>query len=212
MKIVVFGATGYVGKFVVEHCLTSNHYVKAFGRNVENLIDKDLREENFEAIKGYVFDEIQVYNALKNCDAVISCLGGGYDGIDTTRSLGIKNIILQMQKAAVKRIVSIGAFGILNFDETELIFQTKDYPQEFIPVSLEHFAAYNYLKESNLDWTFICPSNILNQPFNGNYLTSLNYPTNPNKDEINVGNLVDCILKSIEENTFIKQKIAISNS
>jgi hypothetical protein len=39
-----------------------------------------------------VFDEAEVFEAIENSDAVISVLGGGFDGIDKTRSLGIKTL------------------------------------------------------------------------------------------------------------------------
>ena len=71
MKITVFGATGMVGKRVVAQALAKGFSVNAFGRNVEDLIDKDNRDEHLSAIKGYVFDETDVYKAVKNADAVI---------------------------------------------------------------------------------------------------------------------------------------------
>ena len=60
MKITVFGATGLVGKRVIELGLAHGHKMTAFGRNVDSLIDKDARNENFTAIKGYVFDAADV--------------------------------------------------------------------------------------------------------------------------------------------------------
>lgn len=89
-----------VGKHIVRYALSLGHNVKAFGRNVESLIDEDLRNYNLETVKGYVFNEDDVFDAVKGSDAVLSALGGSFDGIDKTRSLGIKNIITQMKKRA----------------------------------------------------------------------------------------------------------------
>ncbi len=97
MTVTIFGATGMVGKYLVTQALAAGFKVIAFGRNIEKLIDTDLSNQSLVAIKGYVFDEDEVFNALKDSDAVLSALGGGYDGIDKTRTLGIKNIIKQMQ-------------------------------------------------------------------------------------------------------------------
>ena len=95
MHITVFGATGQVGKRVVQQALNRGYTVTAFGRNVASLIDADNRNENLIARKGYIFDAKDVANALKDADAVISVLGGAFDGADKSRSLGIKNIITQ---------------------------------------------------------------------------------------------------------------------
>jgi uncharacterized protein len=211
MIITVFGATGQVGLQVIEQALAKNYTVKAFGRNIETLIDKDLRTENFVAIKGYVFDEDEVYNAIKGSNAVISCLGGGYDINDKTRSLGMKNILKQIQKTNIKKMVGIGAYGILNNEDNTLILEREEYPEEYKPVSLEHLAALHLLENSLLDWTFICPPNIINEKCNGNYTTAETYLPQPNNWQISSGNLAHCILKTIEQNIFVKQKVGISN-
>jgi putative NADH-flavin reductase len=114
MIITVFGATGQVGKRTVRYALAKGHTVRAFGRNIEGLIDRDLDDEKLVAIKGSVFDEDEVYDAVRGVEAVISSLGGAFDGNDKTRSLGIKTIAQQMQKAGVRRIVAVGGSGVLN--------------------------------------------------------------------------------------------------
>src|SRR5215467_1240825 len=113
MILTLFGATGKVGKRVVQMALASGNKVRAFGRNVEGFIDEDLRNQNFAAIKGYVFSSGDVFDAIKGCDAVLSALGGATDGTDKTRSLGMKNIIAQMEKTGVKRIIAVGGSGVL---------------------------------------------------------------------------------------------------
>ncbi len=64
MILTIFGATGMVGKKLVRYALANGYDVRAFGRNVQNLIDADLRNEHLEAIHGYVFNETDVYNAV----------------------------------------------------------------------------------------------------------------------------------------------------
>jgi uncharacterized protein len=147
---------------------------------------------------------------LKGCDAVISSIGGAFDGNDKTRSLGIKNITQQMQKAGVKRIVAVGGMGILNADEHTLIIDTENYPAEFIPVGNEHRKAYEYLKNSSLDWTFVCSPNILNDGPTGNYITSKDYPPKPNNMKINAGDLAQFMLNELEKNEYVKAKVGIS--
>nr|MCU0322704.1 NAD(P)H-binding protein [Chitinophagaceae bacterium] len=137
MTITVFGATGQVGKQVVNQALALDFTVKAFGRNVEYLIDADNRNKKFEAIKGYVFDANEVLEAIQHTDAVISTLGGSFDGTDRTRSLGMKNIISQMQIAGVNRIIALGGLGVLNANEKTFIIDSPNYPEEYKAVGLE---------------------------------------------------------------------------
>lgn len=208
MNLVIFGATGQVGKQLVKQALFNGHHVKAFGRNV--FTEFSTEEKNLELIKGGVFDEEEVLYAVKDCDAVLSALGGSFDGTDKTRSLGIKNIIAQMKKAGVKRIVALGGMGILNFDETTLLIDTGDYPKEYVPVGDEHRKAYDYLKVSGLDWTFVCSPNIINAEATGEFITNANYPPEPNKYEINAGDLALFMLGEASKNDYVRERVGIS--
>ncbi|WP_462250175.1 NAD(P)-dependent oxidoreductase [Ferruginibacter sp.] len=209
MNLIIFGATGMVGKQLVKQALLTGHHVKAFGRNV--FTELNMEEKKLELIKGALFDEGEVSNAIKGCDAVLSALGGGFDGNDKTRTLGIKNIIAQMKKNTIKRIVAIGGLGVLNFDETTLLLEQEDYPKEYLPVGLEHKKAYEYLKESDLDWTFVCPPNIIDYEVTGVYITKANYAPEPNNNKIYAGDLAMFMLNELGKNEYVKSKVGISN-
>jgi len=212
MRLTIFGATGMVGKHIVRHALASGHYVKAFGRNVESLIDYDLRNENFEAVKGYVFDENDVFDAVKGSNAVLSALGGSFDGTDKTRSLGIKNIVSQMEKAGVKRIVALGGLGILNADDNSLIMDKPTYPKEFLPVGKEHLQAYLYLKNSNLNWTIVGSPDLVEAEATGEYVTAADRPPTPNVGKINAGNLALFMVSEVAQNKYLNHRVGISNA
>jgi len=209
MNIIVFGATGLVGKQLVQQALLNGDTVKAFGRNVFSEFEPDTN--NLQLIKGALFDEGEVAAAIKGSDAVLSALGGGFDGTDKTRTLGIKNIIAQMKKTNVKRIVAVGGMGILNANENSLIMDGEGFPKEYIPVCLEHQKVYEYLKESNLDWTLVCPSEILNQSATGEFITKANYAPEPDKYKINAGDLALFMLGELDKNNYIKERVGISN-
>ncbi len=212
MTITVFGATGQVGKYVVAQSLAMGYSVRAFGRSIESLIDKDNNNEKLTAIKGYIFDESDVFGAIEGSDAVISVLGGAFDGKDHTRSLGMKNIVAQMEKAGLSRIVALGGMGILNAAESEdgLLIDQPDYPEQYKPVGLEHLAAFRSLEASKLQWTFICSPDILNVPGNKQYITSANFAPQPNHYQIAAGDLADCMLQCIQQNQYIGQRVGIS--
>lgn len=210
MNLIVFGATGQVGKRVVSTALAHGHKVKAFGRNVHTLIDADIRNDKLEAIKGSVFDEEAVYNAITGCDGVLSALGGGFDGVDKTRSLGIKTIIAQMKKAAVNKIVAVGNSAVLSTSNNEYILDQPDFPAEYIPVGQEHLQAYQYLVESNLSFTFLCPPAIHDADASENYTTSETYLPQPNLQYINAGDIAHFMLKEIEHQQYPRKRVGMS--
>ncbi|HMP94298.1 MAG TPA: NAD(P)H-binding protein, partial [Phnomibacter sp.] len=96
MQVTIFGATGMVGRQLIIHCLAKHYKVIAFGRNVSGLIDADLKSDQLTAIQGYVFNDADVKKALTGSQAVLSALGGRFDGQDKARSLGMKKVIQGM--------------------------------------------------------------------------------------------------------------------
>lgn len=209
MHIIIFGATGTVGKHLVKQALYMGHHVKAFGRNV---FTADLPiDDKLELVQGALFDEDQVYKAIKGCDAVLSSLGGDSNGVDVTRSLGMKNIVTQMKKAGVQRIVAVGGMGSLNADEETLVMDLPDYPGKFLPVSREHLKAYMFLKDTELSWTIVCPPDIINAEPTGDFITAADYPPSPNSNKINAGDLALFMLNEMEKNEFVLHRVGISN-
>ncbi|NCU02667.1 MAG: NAD(P)H-binding protein [Chitinophagaceae bacterium] len=207
MKLIVFGATGQVGLQVVKQALWRGYHVKAFGRNVYEM---KIEDDHLETIKGALFDEGEVLAALEGCDVVISVIGGAFDGADKARSLGMKTIVSQMPKAGISRIVALGNMSILNFDEHSLILDQKDYPEEYLPVGNEHRKAFEHLKNSDLNWTFLCSPDIINEGPTGNYITAVDYPPKPNKNHVNAGDLAQFMLNEAERNEFVKCRVGIS--
>ena len=209
MKLIIFGATGMVGKQLVKQALFAGHSVKAFGRNV---FTEDLpNDEQLELVQGALFDEGQVNKAVKGCDAVLSVLGGGNNETDVTRSLGMKNIVAQMQKAGVSRIVALGGMGSLMADEETLIMDTPDFPAQFYPVSKEHYKAFEFLKASSLEWTFVCPPDIIDADPTGSFVTNADYPPASGRNRINSGDLALFMLKELTNKEFVGHRVGISN-
>ena len=209
MQIVIFGATGMVGMQLVKQALYKGYKVRAFGRNV---FTADLpKSDQLELIQGALFDQEQVYEAIKGTDAVVSSLGGDSTGADMTRSLGMKNIITQMQKAGVSRIVAVGGMGSLNADDDTLVMDRPNYPAKFLPVSREHLKAWGFLQASPLDFTFVCPPDILDADTTGNFITCRDFVPSPNSNKINAGDLALFMLSELNKNEFIRQRVGICN-
>ncbi len=209
MILTIFGATGMVGKHLVKQALLMGHTVRAFGRNV--FTSNFAENEKLHLIQGALFDAKEVLKAVKGSDAVLSALGGASDGSDKTRSLGIKNIVAQMEKANVQRLVAVGGMGVLNAPDDTLLIDDENYPPEFIPVGLEHLKAYGILKTSALNWTFVGAPDIVDAEVTGAYRTAADYPPSPNSFRIKAGDLAMFMLNELDKNEYSKKRVGISN-
>ena len=69
MKVLLTGATGFLGKYVIEELKNNSYQVVAFGRNEK--IGKTLIDENVEFFKGDIDNLDDLYKASQDCTAVI---------------------------------------------------------------------------------------------------------------------------------------------
>ncbi len=106
MKILIFGATGGVGREAVRFALDRGYEVDAFVRNPEKL---RLERQNLRVIQGELSDEESVRKAMIGIDAVISALGPSLDRKATGMPLveGTRNIVDAMEQAGVKRFIGM---------------------------------------------------------------------------------------------------------
>jgi uncharacterized protein len=206
MNVIVFGATGQMGRQLIKQALWKGHIVKAFGRNIHEL---DTEDEKLQTIKGSVFDDNDIKKALKGCDAVVSALGGGVGDTDITRSLGIKKIIAGMKALKINRIIAIGGLGVLNAAEDKYIFENEDFPDQYKAITAEHFKAFEQLKNSGLDWTFMCPPDLVEAPYAGKYQVSKNYPPQ-GSFKINTGDLAEFMISELANNAFLQCRVGIA--
>lgn len=208
MTVTVFGATGLVGKYLVKQALLKGFNVRAFARNILAADYPD--NEKLKLMPGSAFDEGQVLKAVSNSDVVLSALGGLMDGVDKTRSLGMKTIVSQMQKAGVKRIIAVGGVGILDSGAgNEKIMDTKQFPREFLPVSNEHLKALEYLQNSGLTWTMVCPPMIADADVTGEYLVQADTVPVSKKGNINAGDLSLFMLSEAVNARFPEKRVGI---
>ncbi len=209
MILTIFGATGMVGLELVKQALHNGHTVKAFGRNV--FTTEFPRNDNLQLVHGALFDEEQVQHAIKGSDAVLSALGGAFDGTDKSRSLGMKNIVEQMEKEKINRIIAVGGMGVLDAPGGGILMDERDYPAEYLPVGMEHLQAFRFLEKSSLNWTFVCAPDLVNAPATGTFETAADVNPPGSKLRINVGDLCLFMLAELGKNKYVKKKVGISN-
>ncbi len=97
MNLIIFGATGGVGRHLVEFALAQGHAVTAFARDPAKL---GIEHANLKVVQGDVMDFASVEKAVQGQEAVLSSLGAGMKS--TIRSEGSRHIIRAMEKAGIR--------------------------------------------------------------------------------------------------------------
>jgi len=169
MKVLIIGATGSVGKHLVQQSLAQGHEVTALTRSPENA-DFGISENpgNLKVFKGDVLDPPSIDEAFKGQDAVLVTLGAGLKG--KVRSQGTQNVINAMKKHGVDRLVCQTTLGVgesnanLNFKWKYIMFGGL-----LRAAFKDHVMQENHVKTSKLNWTIVRPSAFTDNEFTGNY-------------------------------------------
>jgi len=155
MNVIVFGATGTVGRLAVQELLAAGHAVTAFARSPERL------EIDHPALSRHAGDALQaadVAAAMPGHDAAVVVLGAGASRRSTIRSEGTLNVIRAMQANGVKRLIvqsTLGArdsWNTLNFWWKRVMFGAL-----LAPVFRDHELQERLVEASGLDWTIVRP-------------------------------------------------------
>lgn len=210
-RIVVFGAAGRTGKYIVQYGLEAGHHVTAFDRHPDT--PYAITHPNFTHLVGDVYSEEDVEKAIEGQDVVISAIGTNQiDGPAVNlMSDGMKLFTAAMKKFGVKRVLAVGGLAVLQLNETMQLIDKPDYPAEYKTVGLGHNKVYKVFLETDLDWTFVCCPNIEDHARSGKYNVNKDYPAQ-GVFAISTGNLADFILKEMEENKFVKSRVGIANA
>jgi putative NADH-flavin reductase len=165
MNIVIFGATGPLGRRITQTALADGHQVTAFVRTASRLDP----HPQLQQVTGDVLDPASVAAAMPGHDAVISALGHSSPSA-AGRSLypGACHIISAMQTAGVSRLIWISSHGVGDArGRSGFVFE-----RIFVPLRLRAEFADKERQEalvtaSDLDWTIVRPARLTNGPATG---------------------------------------------
>jgi len=166
MKIIIFGATGGIGKWAVKHAKLKGYEVTAYVRNANKIQDKDIT-----IIQGNISDYDAVKNAISGKDTVIWAVGIPMESYEKKESLeGHKVLIKAMKETGVKRLIDWGTPSIsFENDHISLVTVIPKIIAGFIyPKGKEEIIEIaELIKKSDLNWTIVRFLRPLDTPYTG---------------------------------------------
>jgi putative NADH-flavin reductase len=207
-KIIVYGANGRTGRMVVKYALQAGYSVTAYIRED----DYYLSHPSLTVVRGNALDKEQAINAMKGHDVVISALGTNQINGPAVNLMsdGMKIFVEGMNKWGIKRVLAVGGLAVLQLNDVMQMIDKPDYPAEYKNVGDGHNKVYKVLRETNLEWTFVCCPNIVDGERTGKYNTKKDYPAE-GQFQIFTGDLADFILREMEKNDYLKARVGIAN-
>jgi putative NADH-flavin reductase len=208
MKVLIFGATGSIGRELVKQSLEQGHTVTAFVRDRAKL---DIHHPHLKIFQGNVMDLAEVEKIVQGKDAVLCTLGSGKQRTGTIRSQGTRNIIRAMEKAGVQRLICQTTLGVGDSWEN-LNFFWKYVMFGFLlrQVFADHVQQENYVKQSHLDWIIIRPSAFVDGKLTGEYRHGFPGNDKTSKLKISRADVADFMLKQLTDDSYLHKTPAVS--
>lgn len=132
-KVLVTGATGFLGKYVVEELVEHGYQVRAFGRN--RAIGQSLVNASVTFIQGDLTNQEDLTKACQEMDMVVhagalSTVWGPWEDFYQTNVLGTKYVLEACRKANIERLVYVSSPSIYAAPRDQLDIKESDAPQE----------------------------------------------------------------------------------
>ncbi len=139
-KILVTGATGNIGKFLVEKLVKDGHFVKAFTRNPE----RANFNEKIEICKGDLTNKEEILQALNGVDKAFLLLA----------NISADPFIEVASQIGLKHLVFLSSYSV------EIDWKSKN---NFI--AKHHAEVENKIKLSGIPYTFLRPAGFMTTAF-----------------------------------------------
>ena len=208
MKIVIFGATGTIGRLAVTRMIEDGHHVTAFARDPEKL---PLRHENLELFPGDATDRAAVFAAVEGQDVAVITIGAGMSRKGTVRSDATMNVIQAMQAHRVRRLICQSTLGAheswsnLNFFWKRIMFGAL-----LAPVFRDHELQESLVRASGLDWTIVRPSAFTDAPVGGAFKEAVRPGDRALRLKIPRAEVAEFLRRQVADGRYLKRAVGIS--
>jgi uncharacterized protein YbjT (DUF2867 family) len=149
MKVLVTGATGFVGREIVRQLRAAGHTIRILARSpLSPRVQEAVSRWQADVHPGDVLEAASLDGALKGMDAVIHLVGiiseVGNLTFENVHTNGTRNVVAAAQRAGVRRFVHMSALGTRP-NAASRYHQTK-------------WAAEELVRHSGLEFTIFRPS------------------------------------------------------
>ncbi|MCC5892033.1 NAD(P)-binding oxidoreductase [Exiguobacterium sp.] len=200
--IALFGGSGRTGMRLLEKLVEAGHEVRLLSRQpIES-------REGVTVILGDATDQEAVVETISTADVVFSALGTDKQNV---LSRFTPLVIDAMRQLGVTRIVTVGTAGILQAQGTDAYrFQTRESKRSMTTAAEDHAHAYELLDASGLDYTVVCPTQLIDEPSVGKLVITQDELGTLHSGPISRDDVADLVLDVWQENKYVGHRVGIT--
>ena len=160
MKIVLFGATGNVGRRVAVEALSRGHEVVGVVRDPAAV---DAPDSRVRLVKGDATKANSVGELVPEADAVVSAISPRPNSRGLAAPSLVENaraVIAGLRRAGKKRVLFVGGAGSLEVTPGQQLLDQPGFPEAYKAEALEGREALAVWRTEGegLDWSFLSPA------------------------------------------------------
>jgi putative NADH-flavin reductase len=209
MKIAIFGATGKVGRHLLDQALERGDEVIVFVRDTSKLTT--LQHERLKIVQGEVLDPEAVEQAVVGTDAVVSALGHTKTSSKDVLTEGTKNIVAAMNKHGVRRLVCLTGAGVRDpKDEPKLVDRAIGALLKLVQRDLleDSIGQAQVIRESDLEWVIVRAPVLNKGEKRGEY--RVGYVGTESGTRLSRADVAEFMLKQTTDDTYLHQAPVVS--
>ena len=131
--VLVTGATGFLGKYVVDELVEHGYQVRAFGRNSK--VGRSLENSSISFFQGDLTKADDVLEACKGMDLVVhagalSTVWGPWEDFYQANVLGTRYVLEACRQTGIQRLVYVSSPSIYAAPKDQLAIKESDAPEE----------------------------------------------------------------------------------
>jgi putative NADH-flavin reductase len=210
MRIIIFGATGGIGRLLVEQALTEGHAVTAFVRDPAKLPPR----AGLRVFAGDLFDTDAVSDAIDGQRAVFSALGARSLKAESVLANALPHILHGMRLRYVERIIAVGAAGAVpdsgKYQTPLSNIMLAIVKRTFLRHPFADQAAQErLLADSELDYTIVRPPRLTDGPPTRDYVVLPDSLPSSSR-HISRADVADFMLQQLDDPRFHRRGVYIA--
>ncbi|KZN34113.1 NAD(P)-dependent oxidoreductase [Pseudoalteromonas luteoviolacea] len=156
MKLVVLGASGWIGSHIVAEAKSRGHEVTALVRNTESYEVSDVTVKHFD-----LNNSNQDIEPLISDETVfVAAIGGRALGNHEIVAKTASQLLAKLPATSIERLVWVGGAGSLEVAPNVKLLDTPEFPPEYKDEAIAQGQALDVFKDAQatLNWTYISPA------------------------------------------------------
>jgi len=208
MNITIIGASAGIGLEAVKRGLNRNHSITTLSRSEIEIEDKN----SINSILGDATNKEDLKKAIQNADALVITLGTAKNMKTTTLFSDFAELIVEIHS---ENKIDVPVIFVTGFGAGE----SQNYVSWLVNMFLKYLLKDVYadktkmeeiITQSDMKWTVVRPGRLLDKELTEKYRIENSLFKGINIGGINRADVADFLIKQAENQTYLKQYVAIS--